>query len=198
MVHIFSRSPMRKRIGGMAGGLTLAMLLALAGCASVPPPDASMSQAQALLQSAREAGAGDYDPVDLGFAQNKFQQAQAAMATRNYADAAQLSEEARADAELARERARLGGARAQIQAKIDENARLRQQMEQTPAPAASAPSPGPGHGNAPASGASAPSTLEDMPAPSASVLSAPLPQGDGAQPAPAQSQDSNPDQGGQP
>jgi hypothetical protein len=197
MVHIFSRSPTPiKRIGGVAGGLTLAALLALAGCASVPPPDASMSQAQALLQSAREAGAGDYDPVDLGFAQNKFQQAQAAMAARNYADAAQLSEEARADAELARARARLGSARAQIQAKIDENTRLRQQMEQTPAADASTPPPGQGN-TAPASAASAP-TLEDMPAPSASVLSAPLPQGDDAQPAPAQSQGSNPDQGGQP
>jgi Domain of unknown function (DUF4398) len=198
MVHIFSRSSTPiKRIGGVAGGLTLVMLLALAGCASVPPPDASMSQAQALLQSAREAGAGDYDPVDLGFAQTKFQQAQAAMAARNYADAAQLSEEARADAELARARARLGSARAQIQAKIDENTRLRQQMEQTPAGEANTPSPGQGNGT-PASAASAPATLEDMPAPSASVLSAPLPQGDGAQPAPAQSQDSNPDQGGQP
>src|SRR5690348_2211161 len=104
MVHIFSRPPGRfKRIGRASGGLTLVVaLLALAGCASVPPPDASMNQAQALLQSARDAGAADYDPVDLGFAQAKFQQAQAAMAARKYADAANLAEEARADAELAR------------------------------------------------------------------------------------------------
>jgi hypothetical protein len=191
MVHIFSRPPGRiKRIGRAAAGLTLAAtLLALAGCASVPPPDASMNQAQALLQSARDAGAADYDPVDLGFAQAKFQQAQAAMAARKYADAANLAEEARADAELARTRAQLGSARAQVQAKVDENTRLRQQMEQAPAQPASAP--------APAAGSSAPSTLEDMPAPSASVLSAPLPQQDGGfQPAPSQSSQ-NPDQGGQ-
>jgi hypothetical protein len=37
-----------------------------------------------------------------------------------------------------------------------------------------------------------------MPAPSASVLSAPLPQDGGFQPAPAPQQESNPDQGGQP
>jgi hypothetical protein len=196
MVHIFSRPPGRsKRIGRMAGNLTLGLaLLALAGCASVPPPDASMNQAQALLQSARDAGASDYDPVDLGFAQAKLQQAPTAMAARKYADAADLAEEARADAELARIRARLGSARAQIQAKADQNGKLRQQTEQPPTPAA-----------APAAGSSAPDTLEDMPAPSASVLSAPLPQDGGFQPAPAptpdpaQGQDPTPDtnQGGQ-
>ena len=192
MVHTFSPPPGRiKRIGRAVGGLTLACtLLAMAGCASVPPPDASMSQAQALLQSARDAGASDYDPVDLGFAQTKFQQAQAAMAERKYADAADLAEEARADAELARTRARLGSARAQIQAKVDENTRLRQQAEQAPAPA----QPAPAATAAPDQGS--PDTLEDMPAPSASVLSAPLPQDDGPAPAPASSQN-NQDQGGQ-
>ena len=191
MVHTFSRPPGRiKRIGRTVGGLTLGWtLLALAGCASVPPPDASMNQAQALLQSARDAGASDYDPVDLGFAQTKFQQAQSAMAARKYADAADLAEEARADAELARTRARLGSARAQIQAKVDENTRLRQQAEQAPTPAQPASSMPPDQG--------APDTLEDMPAPSASVLSAPLPQDDGTQPAPASSQDNEQDQGGQ-
>lgn len=195
MVHIFSRPPGRvKRIARAAGGLSLGIaLLALAGCASVPPPDASMNQAQALLQSARAAGAADYDPVDLGFAEAKFQQAQTAMAARKYAAAADLAEEARADAELARTRARLGSARAQIQAKVDENTRLRQQTEQTPAQA-SAPAPSP----APAS--SAPATLQDMPAPSASVLSAPLPQDGGFQPVPAPpAHPTQPqDQGGQP
>lgn len=187
MVHIFSRRPGRiKRIGWAVGGLTAALL---AGCASVPPPDASMNQAQALLQSARDAGAADYDPVDMDFAQGKFQQAQAAMAARKYADAARLAEEARADAELARTRAQLGNARAQIQAKADENARLRQQLERPPAQAEPAPTPPANDGSA---------TLQDMPAPSASVLSAPLPQDQGGfQPAPSQP---NPpqDQGDQP
>ncbi|UGB37580.1 DUF4398 domain-containing protein [Frateuria soli] len=190
MVHIFSRPPGRiKRIGKAAGGLTLvALMLALAGCATVPPPDASMNQAQALLQSARDAGAADYDPVDLGFAQAKFQQAQAAMAARKYADAANLAEEARADAELARTRARLGSARAQIQAKVEENTRLR---EQTEAHARPAPAP------APAAASSSPETLQDMPAPSASVLSAPLPQDGGFQPMPAPSTGNQTNDGGQ-
>ena len=191
MVHIFSRPPGRiKRIGRTAGGLPLGLaMLALAGCATVPPPDASMNQAQALLQSAREAGAADYDPVDLGFAQAKFQQAQSAMAARKYADAANLAEEARADAELARMRAQLGAVRAQIQAKVEENTRLRQQAEQAhtqPAPAA-----------APASTSSAPETLQDMPAPSASVLSAPQPQDGGFEPVTAPSAGAQTSGGGQ-
>ena len=190
MVHIFSLPPGRlRRMAGAAGGWTLCVALAaLAGCASVPPPDASMNQVQALLQSARDAGAADYDPVDLGFAQAKFQQAQAAMAARKYADAARLAEEARADAELARTRAQLGSARAQVQAKVEENARLREQTEAhaRPAPVAM-----------PASGSSAPSLLQDMPAPSASVLSAPLPQQDGFEPVPAPPRDPGTDQGGQ-
>ncbi len=77
-----------------------------------------MNMAQTQLQMARDAGAADYAPVDLGFAQDKFQQAQGAMAERKYADAASLAEESRADAELAQAKARLGAARAQIQSKM--------------------------------------------------------------------------------
>lgn len=181
MVHIFPPSTRHtRRIGRLAAGLTLTALLALAGCASVPPPDGAMNLAQAQLQEARDAGASDYAPVDLGFAQDKFQQAQTAMAQRNYKDAANLAEEARADAELARAKARLGNAQAQIKTKLEDNERLRAQAEQ-PVP-----------DNRPAAAASsddslAPPALEDMPAPSASVLAAPVPQVQGFQPAPAQS-----------
>ena len=83
MVHIFSPltgSFGRIRMATATLGLVLALTLALGGCATVPPPDASMNLAQAQLQAARDAGAADYAPVDLGFAQDKFQQAQAAMA----------------------------------------------------------------------------------------------------------------------
>ncbi|MDO1527616.1 DUF4398 domain-containing protein [Fulvimonas sp. R45] len=171
-------------------------MLALAGCASVPPPDASMNQAQAQIQSAREAGAADYDPVDFGFAQDKFQQAQAAMSNRKYADAANLAEESMADASLARTKALLGAARAQIQQKVQANGALRAQNEEARAEnaqheaqqraqlaqqqaAAAAPAEG-GSAAAPAQPASVAPALpaqapiqQDMPAPSSSVLSAP-------------------------
>src|ERR1700761_5104902 len=116
MVHIFFPTGERRKIARLAvSTLTLAMTLALGGCASTPPPDGILNQAQMQLQAARDADASAYDPIDLGNAQDKFQQAQNAMAKRDYDDAAQLADEARASAELARAKARLGAARAQIQ-----------------------------------------------------------------------------------
>lgn len=168
MVHIFCPP------AGFSGRIrtpVMALLLTfgLAGCASVPPPDDSMNRAQSQLQAARDAGAADYAPVDLGFAQDKFQQAQGAMMARKYADASTLADESRADAELAQAKARLGAARAQIQSKIQQNDQLRAEGRQ----AASQP-----EGNPPAAdtGNSAlpPATpTQDMPAPDSSVLDAP-------------------------
>lgn len=219
MVHISLLSPRRSaglrasvRVGLVAG------LLLLAGCASVPPPNEAMNLAQAQLQAAHDAGASDYDPVDLGFAKDRFQQAQAAMADRKYALAADLAAESRADANLARIKADLGAARAQIQAKMDANAELREKGAQAaaaaaaefakpmalPAAAGSAPAPASSSALAPAAGSSAlppAAPVEDLPAPPESVLSAPS-SGDGFQsvPAPAsgQAQDSNATQGFQP
>lgn len=163
------------RAGGLPRYLRTAMAALLltallAGCATVPPPDDSMNLAQTQLQAARDAGAADYAPVDLGFAQDKFQQAQAAMAERKYAAAADLSQESRADADLARAKAQLGAARAQIVDKMQANDRLRREGEQAAAAAqqtATAP--------APAAASSAAPVTTDMPAPAASVLSAPAP-----------------------
>lgn len=134
----------------------------LGGCASVPPPDGAMNQAQAQLQAARDAGAADYAPVDLDYARSRFQQAQQAMASRKYDQAAALADESRADSELAAAKARLGAARAQIQSKTEENSRMRTQMvdnhanDTTPAPTGVQESetvlPAPAESSAPAAG----------------------------------------------
>ncbi len=152
----------------------VALTLVLTGCATVPPPDDSMNMAQTQLQSARDAGAADYAPVDLGFAQDKFQQAQTAMAAREYADAANLAEESRADAELARAKARLGAARAQIQSKVQENTHLRSQGEQAAA-AEQQPVQRQAQPASPAEPSSSAAPTEDMPAPASSELSTPPP-----------------------
>lgn len=198
MVHT-SLSPRRElaRISGLAKPFLAVALLAgglnLAGCASAPPPNEAMNQAQAQLQAASDAGAADYDPVDLGFAKDKFQQAQGAMANRKYAQAADLAAESRADAELARVKAELGGARAQIQDKMTENARLREQgAEAAEAAAAEFAKPLPlpvGASSAPPPASSAPmpaaAPQEDMPAPPPDMLTAPA-DGQGFQSAPGQ------------
>lgn len=190
MVHIFSPSNGRFRSARKAvSTLVLALVLgSLAGCASVPPPDNAMNQAQSQLQAARDAGAADYAPVDLGFAQNKFQQAQAAMASHDYDVAASLAEEAQADAELARAKARLGAARAQIQSKTNANNQLREQIEETLSQQAQQDQQAQDQQN----GLPAQQQTQDMPAPAASSLQ-PLPAGQGFQTVP-QTQD----QGGNP
>ncbi|MEO8810421.1 MAG: DUF4398 domain-containing protein [Rhodanobacter sp.] len=161
----------------------LALALALTSCASAPPPNDAMNLTQNQLQAARDAGAADYAPVDLGFAQDKFQQAQAAMADGKFADAAVFAEESGADAELARTKARLGAARAEMQSKLQENTRLRREGEQLVTEQQQMQ-----HEQAmPAAPGAAPaSPVQDMPAPSGSVLSAPA--GDGFQTLPAGNQ----------
>jgi hypothetical protein len=134
MVHIVSRTP-GSRGRPLAATALLALMLTLGGCASAPPPNDSMNEAQSRLQTARDAGAAVYAPVDLGFAQDKFQQAQVAFADRKYADASNLAEESRADAELATAKARLGKARAQIQSKTQDNASLKAEGQQVEAAA---------------------------------------------------------------
>ncbi len=194
-VPIFPLLPGR-RLRSLCAALALSLTLALAGCASVPPPNDSMNLAQAKLQAARDAGAADYAPVDLGFAQDKFQQAQTAMAERKYAEAADLAEESRADAELASAKARLGAERAQIQRKVQENTRLRVLGEQV----ASQPQ---AQSAAPADASSSTLPDQNLPAPAGS---APLPPTDGgfqtvpdSTPPAAGGQPSDPtQQGGQP
>lgn len=180
MVHIFS--PLAGGIRVIGRGrliLTLAAALALAGCASVPPPDSAMNVAQGQLQTARDAQAADYAPVDLGFAQDKFQQAQQAMAKRDYDKALTLAEESRADAELATAKARLAAERAQIEDKMARNDALRARGNHEDAAAAPA---------SVASPAIAPEQPADMPAPPASVLApAATPEGFQSVPAPATS-----------
>ena len=192
---MYSFSPQAGFFGRFrASAAAVALAFALGGCASVPPPNDSMNLAQGMLQAARDAGAADYAPVDLGFAQDKFQQAQTAMAERKFAEAASLAEESNADAELARTKARLGAARAQMQSKLQENTRLRHDGEQLAAEQSQMEQAAP----APASGSSAAAPVGDMPAPSASVLSAPSSDGFEAvpddSPSPASSTSSHGDQ----
>jgi hypothetical protein len=194
MVHIFSPLSGRpKSVRTAVSTLTLAMTLALSGCASVPPPDGAMNQAQVQLQAARDADAADYAPVDLGFAQNKFQQAQNAMASRKYDDAAILADEARADAELARAKARLAAARAQIQSKTTANRQLREQIDQSLSDQQQ-------QDQSQNAGLPAQQQTQDMPAPPSSSLTEPMPEGQGFQTLPQNPQPVPPvnrdDQGG--
>lgn len=120
--------------------LPLFGLLALAACSTAPPPTDGLDRAQAQVESARAAGARDYAPVDLGFAEQKLDAAKAAMASKKYGVAADLADEAGVAGELARARAQLAKLRAEVQDRTAENARLRADVLERAA-AGSAPAP---------------------------------------------------------
>lgn len=88
-----------------------ALALALAGCASVPPPTAAMAVSDAAVLQARDAGATELAPEQMRSAREKLDQAKLAMASEDYDRARRLAHEAEADARLAEARAQSGKAR---------------------------------------------------------------------------------------
>jgi predicted S18 family serine protease len=110
-----------------ASGVAVA-LLGLAACASMPPPTGLMQRAQQQLDAARNARAGDYAPVDLQFATQRFQSAQNKMNDNDYAAARDLANESLADGRLAQTRAELAATRKKIVNQRAKNTRLRNQL----------------------------------------------------------------------
>jgi hypothetical protein len=110
--------------------------LALAACASTPPPTDQLAVSRAAVDAAQRAGAGELAAVDLAQARAKLERAQYAMNTNNYVEARRLADEAAVDAELAQARAATSRAHAAA-AQVDQSIRaLREEIErsQTPAP----------------------------------------------------------------
>jgi hypothetical protein len=109
-------------------GALAAFLLALGGCASTPPPTDRLGRAQAALSAAVDAGAKTWAPLELGFAQDRLDQANAAVAARKNDLAADLADESLANSDLARVKSELGKLREENKKAGDENARLRAQL----------------------------------------------------------------------
>lgn len=101
--------------------------LILAGCAPTKPPNVGLDEAARSLDAARDAGAPTYAPMELRNAEDRLSQARARFAKRDYEEAASLVQEAQVDSELAAVKARLGKAREKVDARMQENAQLREQ-----------------------------------------------------------------------
>lgn len=82
------------------------LVLGLAGCATLPPPTAELSAAQAAVTRADGADADQYAPDDIARARGDLAQAQAAMAKGREADARSFALLAAAEADLANARSR--------------------------------------------------------------------------------------------
>ncbi|MTW03282.1 DUF4398 domain-containing protein [Duganella ginsengisoli] len=107
----------------------LAVML-LAGCASQKAPaTADVAVSRAAVESAVSAGAADAAPAEMMSARAKVQEANQALAAKDYQRARDLAMQAQADAKLAQSKA--GSAKASAAADaLQENIRvLREELE---------------------------------------------------------------------
>ena len=98
-----------------AGVCVGALALALAGCATVAPPQDRIAAAEVQIRKAEDGLAAQYAPLDLLKAREKYEGARRAVQEEEYDEARRLAEQATVDARLAEEKART--AKAQRMAK---------------------------------------------------------------------------------
>jgi capsule polysaccharide export protein KpsE/RkpR len=106
---------------------TLAVLLALSGCASDPAPIEQMRLSEKALLQARAVGATEQLPEMLT-AEQKFARAQKNMPEHDYKRARMLAEQAELDARLAEAQVLVGKSEAQLTALNARITRLRKQL----------------------------------------------------------------------
>ena len=125
---------------------TGALALALAGCASLPPPTGELSAAQQALNRAEGADASQYAPDALNQASSALARAQAAMSAGNEREARTLALAAAADGDLAYAESRAQATQQEYRQRRQEVAALRQRLQVDDGPLPPAlPDIGPGN-----------------------------------------------------
>jgi hypothetical protein len=129
---------------GFRNGLTVVAaigVLAAAGCASQPRPDAEITRARTLIEQAEKAGAQRYAAVELDQARNKLRLANAAADKGKQEEARARANEASADAELAVARTQSGEAQRAAEEVRRSTETLQRESERTPVTAPNATMP---------------------------------------------------------
>lgn len=101
------------------------LMLAVAGCASAPPPTSELAAAEAAIASVERLSPRGHAAEALAEANRRYEAAQRSVSEQRYDQARLLAEQALAAAELAQARARLAAARADVDSKAARNADLR-------------------------------------------------------------------------
>jgi hypothetical protein len=101
-------------------------VLALGACSSTPPPREELAASRATVSRASGSAAAEA-PVELAAARAKIEQANVAMANKDYKAARQLAEQAEADVSLAEARAQLSRTDSQLM-EVRESIRLLRQQ----------------------------------------------------------------------
>ena len=109
-----------------------AALFVVGGCASTPAPTEQMAVSKSAIANAASAGGAEYAPVEMRGAQEKMNNADAAMHKKDYADARRYAEEAQADARLAEKKAESAKAQKAAAVTQDDNRVLREEMNRKP------------------------------------------------------------------
>ncbi len=107
----------------------LVSVLALGGCASLPPPTEELAAAQLSVARAGDADADQYAPTDIAQARRALEQAQAAMGNQRGDEARTLALSASALADLAHARARQAATDAELAQRRGEITSLRQRLQ---------------------------------------------------------------------
>jgi len=93
----------------------ISSLLALAACATTPPPDPRLLyDAESALRQAEEAGAAEYAPLELRFARERLAAARQHMEGGRAAEARRVADEAEIEGQLALARTRAAQTRAEL------------------------------------------------------------------------------------
>jgi len=86
--------------------LTMAAVLALAGCSSMKTPaTAEVASSRTAVDAAASTGAPELAPAEMAAARDKMLRANQALAAKDYRTAQDLAQQAQADAKLAQSKA---------------------------------------------------------------------------------------------
>lgn len=118
----------RTRTTPLKLALAVTALVALGGCASMPPPVEKMAVAEAAIQTASTTSTSEGAPGQLQIATAKLASARQAMADKNYERAGQLAEQAELDAQVAVLHAQSARARRSAQESQDAASALREEI----------------------------------------------------------------------
>lgn len=110
-------------------GITAAVMLLMASCASAPAPLEQIALSKAAVSSATSAGGNEYAPVQLKSAIDKLSAAERAMSAKDYPLAKHLAEESLVDSKLAAATARSAKAQKAASALQEDNRVLQQEID---------------------------------------------------------------------
>ncbi len=110
-------------------GVSAAVAIFIAGCASIPAPTEQMAISKVAVSNATSAGGNEFAPQSLKSAMEKMDAAERAMAEQDYLRARQLAEQAQVDAQLAAVTARSAKAQKAARELQEDNRVLQQEIE---------------------------------------------------------------------